>query len=428
MKKRKPKKIRPEKIRDTVKIPTNYQKRSIVSWLIFLFSLSILLISLVPVFFPALIATINEIQIPGIQSVSPNPFELGVWAVSLLITNLLIFALAIFYFKNKLPRTIKKTIDFIFNFEVSKNVTLLILISLLTIYISFSVVELSVQEKWDDYERLIIQVEDWKFEQITKTPLPHVKYFLLNVSLKLFENYSVVPFLASILLLITTYFITRKISGKRFAGIVSMLIVLQSNLFLTYDTSVTYSNFWVLFYIISLYLVYKFWPLSPVAYLLSIPSKSLTILFLPLSLFFIWRSNISNRRKIVTGVVISIIVLMVGLFAASMSNQPSINQPQQEIFDYNDFWIGFASFAYQLRFDGLVILFIIPLIVGLFIASRNGIKAADSIMVLIAGMLLIAPILTGFTDQTNQPYRFVPLIVFFAIGVGMLLSKREKTV
>ncbi len=86
--------------------------------------------------------------------------------------------------------------------------------------------------------------------------------------------------------------------------------------------------------------------------------------------------------------------------------------------------MGFTSFATQLRFDGLVMLFMIPLIVGLFIVSKNGVKHGESIMVLIAGMLLIAPILTGFTNQTNQPYRFVPLVAFFAIGVGVLLSKR----
>jgi len=74
----------------------------------------------------------------------------------------------------------------------------------------------------------------------------------------------------------------------------------------------------------------------------------------------------------------------------------------------------------------LVVVFLLPLIVGLFIASQNGFKQAESIMVLIGGILLTAPILTGFTDQTNQPYRFVPLAVFFAIGVGVLLSKRTK--
>jgi len=97
----------------------------------------------------------------------------------------------------------------------------------------------------------------------------------------------------------------------------------------------------------------------------------------------------------------------------------------REGFSSQEFWMGFTSFAIQLRFDGLVILFLIPLMIGLFIASRNGIKQAESIMVLISGILFLAPVLTGITDQTNQPYRFVPLVVFFAIGVGVLLSKRQ---
>jgi len=86
---------------------------------------------------------------------------------------------------------------------------------------------------------------------------------------------------------------------------------------------------------------------------------------------------------------------------------------------------AFTSFSYQFRFDGLIILFILPLIAGLFIASRKGVKQAEAVMFLIGWMLFIAPLLTGFTEMTNQPYRFVPLVVFFAMGVGTLLSKRK---
>jgi len=100
-------------------------------------------------------------------------------------------------------------------------------------------------------------------------------------------------------------------------------------------------------------------------------------------------------------------------------------QGTEEEFDAKEFWMGFTSFSYQLRFDALIMLFMIPLMVGLFLVSRSGIKHGESMMVFISGMLLIAPILTGFTNQTNQPYRFVPLVVFFAIGVGVLLSKRQ---
>jgi hypothetical protein len=238
----------------------------------------------------------------------------------------------------------------------------------------------------------------------------------------LFGNYKVIPFLASISLLLITYFLTKKITQKRFASIIAVIVLLQSNLFLTYDTSVAYSNFWILFYLLSLYLVYRFWPLSPISYLISIPAKALTVAFLPMSIYFILRSNISKKSKIIVTSSTVIIIVMIGIAATSIS----LGEAAQESFDVKEFQMGFTSFSYQLRSDGLVLLFMIPLMIGLFIISKRGIKHGESIMILIAGMLIIAPMLTGFTNQTNQPYRFMPLIVFFAIGVGVLLSKRES--
>jgi hypothetical protein len=169
-------------------------------------------------------------------------------------------------------------------------------------------------------------------------------------------------------------------------------------------------------------MVYRFWPLSPVTYLLSIPSKALTAAFLPMSIYFILRSNISRKKKIIISGITAGIILAGGI--ASTTNF-SATLGTEEKFDAKDFQMGFTSFSYQLRSDGLLMLFMIPLMVGLFIVSRNGIKHGESMMVFIAGMLLIAPILTGFTTNTNQPYRFVPLVVFFAIGVGVLLSRRQ---
>jgi hypothetical protein len=114
-----------------------------------------------------------------------------------------------------------------------------------------------------------------------------------------------------------------------------------------------------------------------------------------------------------------------GIVAMTGANIGGIAGEQEE-FDWDEFSMGFTSFSFQLRFDGLILVFILPLIVGLFIASRHGIEHADSILVLIGGILFIAPIVTGFTELTNQPYRFIPLVVFFAIGVGVLLSKRKN--
>jgi len=66
----------------------------------------------------------------------------------------------------------------------------------------------------------------------------------------------------------------------------------------------------------------------------------------------------------------------------------------------------------------------LPLVVGLFLISNHGFKQADSIMFLILGMLLSASLLPAFSDIINVPYRFVPLVVFFAMGVGVLLRKK----
>ena len=69
---------------------------------------------------------------------------------------------------------------------------------------------------------------------------------------------------------------------------------------------------------------------------------------------------------------------------------------------------------------------IIPLIVGLFIKSKNGLKQADSILVLIAGSILAGPLVSSVTDfYFILPYRFIPFIVFMAIGIGIIFSKKN---
>ena len=403
--------------------------------IVFLFSIVIVLISFVSVIFPALIVGSNTIIIPNIQPVVPNLFELGVWSYGVIISSIVVFGLLYLFYKNKLPSSISKLIKKILGFEVSKKTAFITLVVILAVYVGFTSSELWQQETWEDYQpikkRLQESIRDnrWTIEDaINGNPNypkdePHVTYTLLLISLKLFGNDKIVPFLASIGLLVITYLITTKITQKRFAGIVAFIIIIQSNLFLTYDTSATYTNFWVLFYLLSLYLAYRFWQLSPISYLISIPAKMLTVAFSPMSIYFVLRSDISKKSKIVVTLSTIAIIAAVGIAAMSMS---SGGEATQESFDAKEFWMGFTSFSYQLRKEGLVLLFMIPLMVGLFLVSKRGVKHGESIMVLILGILLIVPILTGFTNQTNQPYRFMPLIVFFAIGVGVLLSKRES--
>ena len=81
-----------------------------------------------------------------------------------------------------------------------------------------------------------------------------------------------------------------------------------------------------------------------------------------------------------------------------------------------------------MQVDPLAILFIFPLIVGLFKKSLNGVKQADSILILIIGTIIAAPLVSFVTDfYFILPYRFIPFIVAMAIGIGVLLAKENST-
>ncbi len=395
------------------------KKSSKLSWSIFIITISLVLISLVSVVFPALIVR----TFSPIEDSPVNPLEIGALAVPLIITNLILLGIGLAYFRNKLPLPITKALTFIFNFEVSKKVSIIVIVAMLSIYISSSVSELGETEKWFDSPLVQRNAENWNIDKIGESFYAPFRLFLLSSSINLFDNIRVIPFIASIALVVLTFFITREIAHKRFAGLVAVAILLQSNIFLKYDTTSTYENFWTVLYIFSLYLIYKAWPLSPISYVLSFFSKPLTAAFLPMTFFLIYRAEISRQKKIflalsylIVAVIGSVLILILDVNLVKTS----------EDFIQLYFWQGFTSIALSLRFDYLILFFLLPLVVGLFLSSRKGILQADSIMVLIAGIIVISPILSGFTEVTNQPYRFIPLVVFFAMGVGIIFSKRES--
>lgn len=130
-----------------------------------------------------------------------------------------------------------------------------------------------------------------------------------------------------------------------------------------------------------------------------------------------------RRKKIrITISYIIIIAAIAGVLLAGLD----ITSGNITMFNYVDFLSGFTTWAFQLRFDWLMLLFLLPLTVGLFLVSRKGIPVADSVLVLIMGTLFSAPLLAGFTEFGLHPYRYIPLVVFFAVGVGTLLSKKTK--
>ena len=88
----------------------------IIPWIVFLFSISIVLISFVSVVFPALILVSDTVEIPGIDPVTPDPFEIGVWSIGVIISSLITFGLVFLYFKNKLPNFLLSLFSKLFSF------------------------------------------------------------------------------------------------------------------------------------------------------------------------------------------------------------------------------------------------------------------------------------------------------------------------
>jgi len=395
---------------------------TIIPYLIFGATLTVVLISILSLFFPALLVSVTI----GTLS-QTEPFEVGIWAYPFLVTNIFILGFGILYYKKLLPTKIKNSIQFIQEFEVSQKVAMIVFAIIIGGYVIFTANELTLNELdvFKDWRFIQKILENYPFgvdeEGYESLEILHVKNFLLFFSQQVFQNVKVLPFLASIALVSLTYFFTVKISHKRFAGLVAMLILIQSSTFLRYDTSATFSNFWNLFYILSLYLIYKKWALSPLLFIASIFSKPLTILFLPMTFLITIRSRLPSKTLV--GITISYVIILVGILAVLFLNVESGYSKNLTNFDYADFWSGFSAWAFQLRIDGLVLLFLLPLTVGLFLKSRQGHRGSESILILLSGILLSAPLLAAFTEFNIQPYRWVLLITFFSIGVGTLLSK-----
>jgi len=401
------------------------EKSKIVTIIVYVFVLTIAILSTLSVIFPALYGYLVldlETEI--------DPFELGIWAIPVITANLVVFIFGFLYYKKVLPNPVKSALNFLVIFDISPKITVITLVAILSIYIGFTVEELFLneQDQWADYVRIQIVLEGWPFSDSGQAPakILYVKNFLLKTSEVLFQNTKIVPFIGTIALLLVTYFFTAQLTKKKFPGIIALVLTLSSFTFLRYDTLASYSNFWTFFFILSLYLMNtKRWIFSPVSFIFSILSKTLTAAFLPYAFFFIYNLEIKQKKKIRLAAPYTLITIMlIGALFYGVNAGGGVTLEGIQSFNFTEFLIGISAWTYQLRFDYLLLMFYLPLTVGLILVSKSGIRNADSVLILMAGTLFTAPLLSGFTVFNIFPYRYLPFVIFFAIGVGTLLSRR----
>nr|ABZ10067.1 hypothetical protein ALOHA_HF4000APKG10F15ctg5g5 [uncultured marine crenarchaeote HF4000_APKG10F15] len=394
------------------------------SYAVFFCTLVVVLFTLTPVIFPALYSSSF-----GMFTENLNPFELGYQSTFLIVSNVVILGFGIAYYKKKIPSLVHDVVDKIRTFEIPKRVTIIALAVILGVYIGLSAPELSLDEgaDWADYDAVLLPaLEIWPFGQADDVYVQeqndrYVRMFLLDVSLDIFQNIKLLPFIASILVVVFTYLVTVQFCQKRFAGIIAVIVLLQSYTFLKFDTVAVYENFWVLFFLISLYVIEKKWFLSPVFYILAFYTKAYVAPFFLMTLFTTYRSQISRRTKV--AILISYVVMVSAAIALVFLGDTIY--PDIIDVNYSKFILGFQVIIAQLRFDLFFIMLLLPVTVGLMFLSKNKLKHADSILILIFGTIITSPILVAFTYHYEiLPYRFIPLLVFFSIGVGMFFSKK----
>ena len=149
----------------------------------------------------------------------------------------------------------------------------------------------------------------------------------------------------------------------------------------------------------------------------------LDLLNLILNIFLIYPAEIPRNTKFYilasNGIVLSITY-------AIFETGRSIIYDEIVRIDFNSFLDGFTGWGNSMQLDPLIVLCIIPLTVGLFKKSLNGIKQADSILILILGTILAGPLISLVTDfYFILPYRFIPFVIAIAIGIGVFLSKED---
>tara|TARA_B110000014_G_scaffold256746_1_gene240291 strand:- start:350 stop:1579 length:1230 start_codon:yes stop_codon:yes gene_type:complete len=400
------------------------QKKYILTYLISIFSLVVVGITLLSTVFPALI-----ISIFGIHSNNLQTFEIGNNALIILLCNVIIITLGILYYKNKLPTQLQMFISKILGKQLSRKLTIIIISIILLVYVIFTAPELFIDEasQAPDYEIFLAAKEIFPFGKTTFTEATeqndrYVRMILLITSLEIFQNVKVIPFLGSIALLITTYFLTKEITKNRLAGIISLLVLIQSYTFLKYDSFAMYENFWVLFYVLSLYLIFKNFYTSSISYALSILTKAFTAIFLPLSIVFIFYSNLKTKTKVIFVISYGLMFgVIITIWTLDASVYDSIIR-----FDLAQLLVGLSKTSYQIRFDLLFLVSVLPLTFALIIKAKNGFHIAASILFLITGSIFAGAIVEMLSEHfVILPYRFVPTIVFFAVGVGVLFNHKK---
>lgn len=222
-------------------------------------------------------------------------------------------------------------------------------------------------------------------------------------------NYHTFSIISSITLLIVTYLLAFKITQNRMASIISVMVLDFSRTFLWYSDSIPYPGFWCVLFFMSLY-PFKNKLIKPVSYLLSFVMKAQALAFLPLTIF---REN--DKR-------IKIFYIVLGVGAAGLASL--LKWTRVDGFNIHNLVPPYVVFEIILQDVWLIIGFF-PLAAILFYLYRKKVDWAGTVLSGMIWSLFFQYGLALFTTYGAFSERMLPFVVFFALGVGLVISKKE---
>ena len=275
----------------------------------------------------------------------------------------------------------------------------LILGGIILFYSIFAVEDVFVEKDYDDAKGVKQRLENLSVNGYDV----YVRYYLLQVGVEAgFPK--LVPFIESIGLLVMTFFVTAKLSKRNMSGLLAVIIVSTSNLFLFYDTSLAYDNSWTLFLLLALYFSDRWTGVIP--FITAVFCK-------PLSLIYFASYLYPLRKK-------SIPFLLVGSLGAFMVMN------LYDRFDPAEFVYGVLDAFYWMLSDFYMIVMIPVVMFLLVFMKRHGYKNTMIPFFFMANVIVSGGFVEGFTPMLNTAYRYVPLVVFFAVGAGVLLQNKPN--
>ena len=231
----------------------------------------------------------------------------------------------------------------------------------------------------------------------------------LIASEKITGNYHSFSIISSVLLLLVTYQLMYKITQNRISSIIPVIIIDFSRTFLWYNDSIPYPGFWCVLFFLSLY-PFKNKLIRPIAYLTSFIMKAQSLAFLPITVL----REKDNR--------IRVFYIGVGVLAAIVASL--LKWTRIDGFNIGNLAPPYVVFEIILQDFWIIVLFF-PVSALLFYLHKQKVEWAGTILIGMLWSLFFQYILALFTTYGAFSERMLPFVVFFAMGSGLIISKKD---